>query len=95
MGGALSVRLASIIGLLTAGLLLCAPWSLAGTIRVDLGGEQGPMNHRANGYLVSIEPTDPPMELILPLKPTSFRGNTGYVLSNYDRLKQALSLIHI
>ena len=89
MGGALSVRLASIIGLLTAGLLLCAPWSLAGTIRVDLRVEQGPMNHRANGYLVSIEPTDPPMELILPLKPTSFRGNTGYVLSNYDRLKQA------
>jgi hypothetical protein len=84
------VRLASNIGLLTCGLvLLYAPWSPAGTIRVDLAVEQGPMNHRANGYLVSIEPTDPPMELILPLKPTSFRGNAGYVLNNYDRLKQA------
>lgn len=84
------MRPTSIISLLTGTLiLLCAPWSLAGTIMVDLGVEQGPMNHRANGYLVSIEPTDPPMELILPLKPTSFRGNTGYVLNNYDRLKQA------
>lgn len=84
------MRLVSIIGLLTCGLMLtCAPWSLAGTIRVDLAVEQGSMNHRANGYLVSIEPADPPMELIRPLKPTSFRGNTGYILSNYDRLKQA------
>ncbi|MBI4001673.1 MAG: hypothetical protein HY348_07805 [Nitrospira defluvii] len=38
-------------------LLWCAPWSWAGTIMVDLGVEQGLMNHRANGYLVSIEPT--------------------------------------
>lgn len=84
------MRRASIIGLMTCGLmLLCAPGSLAGTIRVDLAVEQGPMNHRANGYLVSIEPTDPLMELIAPLKPTSFRGNAGYVLNNYDRLKQA------
>lgn len=70
-------------------LLFCATWSQAGTIMVDLGVEQGPMNHRANGYLVSIEPAEPRMDLILPLKPTSFRGNAGYVLKNYDWLKQA------
>jgi hypothetical protein len=70
-------------------LLFCAAWSQAGTVMVDLGLEQAPMNHRANGYLVSIEPTEPSMELILPLKPTSFRGNAGYVLKNYERLKQA------
>jgi len=62
---------------------------LAGTIAVDLGVEQGPMNHRANGYLVSITPTQPSMELILPLKPTSFRGSAGYIFKNYERLKQA------
>ncbi len=70
-------------------VLCCTAWGQAGTIVVDLGVEQGPMNHRANGYLVSIEPHEPSMELILPLKPTSFRGNAGYVLKNYDRLKQA------
>ena len=70
-------------------LLFCATGSQAGTIMVDLGVEQGSMNHRANGYLVSIEPAEPSMELILPLKPTSFRGNAGYVFKNYDRLKQA------
>ena len=70
-------------------VLFCVSWSEAGTIVVDLGVEQGPMNHRANGYLVSIEPDEPSMESILPLKPTSFRGNAGYVLKNYDRLKQA------
>jgi hypothetical protein len=70
--------------------ILCwTAWSHAGTIVVDLGVEQGPMNHRANGYLVSIEPHEPSMELILPLKPTSFRGNAGYILKNYDRLRQA------
>ena len=47
------------------------------------------MNHRANGYLVSIDPTQPSMDLILPLKPTSFRGSVGYVFANYDRLKVA------
>jgi hypothetical protein len=70
-------------------LLWCTSWSRAGTITVDLGVEQGAMNHRANGYLVSIEPNDPSMDLILPLKPTSFRGNAGYVFQNYERLKQA------
>ncbi|MCC2642274.1 MAG: putative Glycoside hydrolase, family 5 [Nitrospira sp.] len=86
---ALLVR-ASIVGLsLLAMLLGCQTWSRAGTITVDLGDEQGAMNHRANGYLVSIEPNDPPMDLILPLKPTSFRGNAGYIFKNYERLKQA------
>jgi hypothetical protein len=80
----------SVIGLLAFGLLLlCTSWSRAGTIAVDLGVEQGAMNHRANGYLVGIEPNDPPLDLILPLKPTSFRGNAGYILKNYDRLRQA------
>ncbi len=76
-----------LIGLSTGGLVLCLlSGSEAGTIVVDVSVEQGPMNHRANGYLVSIEPTEPPTNLIEPLKPTSFRGNAGYVLSNYDRL---------
>lgn len=78
------------ISLLAFGMLLgCAAWSWAGTITVDLGVEQGAMTHRANGYLVSIEPTQPSMDLILPLKPTSFRGNAGYIFHNYDRLKEA------
>ena len=77
------------VALTQALMLFCATLSHAGTIMVDLGVEQGPMNHRANGYLVSIEPDEPSMELILPLKPTSFRGNAGYVFKNYDRLKQA------
>ena len=70
-------------------MLICVGWSEAGTIMVDLGAEQGPMNHRANGYLVSIDPDEPGMDVILPLKPNSFRGNAGYVFKNYDRLKQA------
>lgn len=85
-----SVAFSSTISLLTFGtVLVCAAWSLAGTITVDLAVEQGAMNHRANGYLVSIDPTQPSMDLILPLKPTSFRGNAGYVLHNYDRLNEA------
>ncbi len=85
-----SVLFLSAISLLMFGMLLwCSAWSWAGTITVDLGIEQGAMNHRANGYLVSIEPTQPSMDLILPLKPTSFRGNAGYIFHNYDRLKEA------
>ncbi|MEP7151553.1 MAG: hypothetical protein ABI856_07585 [Nitrospira sp.] len=85
-----SVLFLPAISLLMFGMLLCcAAWSWAGTITVDLGVEQGAMNHRANGYLVSIEPTQPSMDLILPLKPTSFRGNAGYIFHNYDRLKEA------
>jgi hypothetical protein len=75
--------------LLCGTLLCCAPGSWAGTIVVDLDIEQGAMNHRANGYLVSIEPAQPSMDLIQPLKPGSFRGNPGYIFHNYDRLKEA------
>lgn len=83
------VRRLLLISLVTIGLwMLLSVRSQAGTIVVDLSVEQGPMNHRANGYLVSIEPTEPPTSLIAPLKPTSFRGNAGYVFSNYDRLTQ-------
>ncbi len=83
------VRRLLLICLATTGLwMLLIVRSQAGTIVVDLSVEQGPMNHRANGYLVSIEPTEPPTSLIAPLKPTSFRGNAGYVFSNYDRLAQ-------
>lgn len=84
------VVVSSAVGLLTCWMLLVGPvWSRAGTIAVDLGVEQGPMNHRANGYLVSITPTQPSMDLILPLKPTGFRGSAGYIFKNYERLKQA------
>ena len=76
--------------LLTLGFLLVAStWTSAGTITVDLAVEEGFMNHRANGYLVSMEPTRPSMHLILPLKPTSFRGSVRHVLQNYARLKEA------
>lgn len=75
-----------VIGTTCALVLFCAARSQAGTIVVDVAVEQGPITHRANGYLVSIDPTDPPTSLIAPLKPTSFRGNAGYVFSNYDRL---------
>lgn len=52
-----TVRRAQAIGGLLCALLLCdATGSQAGTIMVDPAIEQGPMNHRANGYLVSIEP---------------------------------------
>ncbi len=71
-----------------AWLLLLCPSAGAGTITVDLAREQGPVTHRANGYLVSIQPDQPATELILPLKPTSFRGSAGYVFANHDRLKQ-------
>ncbi|MDP9132900.1 MAG: hypothetical protein M3M98_07200 [Nitrospirota bacterium] len=78
------------IVLLTGGIVLvCAAWSRAGTIKVDLDVEQGAMNHRASGYLVSVDPSQPSMDLVLPLKPTSFRGNAGHILHNYDRLKEA------
>ncbi|HAP39356.1 MAG: hypothetical protein R3B11_14245 [Nitrospira sp.] len=84
-----AVRRLVLICLAAVGLwMLLIVQSHAGTIVVDLSVEQGPMHHRANGYLVSIEPTEPATSLIAPLKPTSFRGNAGYVLSNYDRLTQ-------
>lgn len=79
-----AVRLA--VGLTYALVLVWAAWSHAGTIVIDVAVEEGPITHRANGYLVSIEPNDPPTSAIAPLRPTSFRGNAGYVFSNYDRL---------
>jgi hypothetical protein len=85
----LSTRLCR-IGLILSGALLCCVSEVwPGTVIVDLGIERGSMNHRANGYLVSIEPNQPSTDLILPLKPGSFRGNAGYVFQNYDRLKEA------
>jgi hypothetical protein len=62
--------------------------SSAVTITVDLAVEEGPMSHRANGYLVSVEPDSPASELIEPLRPTSFRGSAGYVFRNYERLQR-------
>ncbi len=62
--------------------------SSAVTITVDLAVEEGTMSHRANGYLVSVEPDSPASELIEPLRPTSFRGSAGYVFRNYERLRR-------
>ena len=62
--------------------------SSAVTITVDLAQEEGPMSHRANGYLVSVEPDSPASEFIEPLRPTSFRGSAGYVFRNYERLRR-------
>ena len=77
------------VGLTMLAMMLSSvPEGSCGTVGVDLGIERGPMNHRANGYLVSIEPSQPATDLIMPLKPGSFRGNAGYVFQNYDRLKE-------
>jgi hypothetical protein len=79
---------------LTMSIFLCAALfgipvsSAAVTITVDLAVEEGPMSHRANGYLVSVEPDSPASELIEPLRPNSFRGSAGYVLRNYERLRR-------
>ncbi|MBX3345523.1 MAG: hypothetical protein KF806_09395, partial [Nitrospira sp.] len=55
-----AVRRLVLICLAAVGLwMLLIVQSHAGTIVVDLSVEQGPMHHRANGYLVSIEPTEP------------------------------------
>lgn len=79
----------SCICLFVFGVLLgLVPQVWSATVTIDLGIEKGPMNHRANGYLVSVEPNEPSTDLILPLKPGSFRGNAGYIFQNYDRLKE-------
>ena len=60
---------------------LIAAWagpSLATTVSVDPMLREAPMGHRANGYLVSIEPESPSEELVGPLRPTSFRESPGY-----------------
>lgn len=74
-----------LLGLLTLGTPLD---SSAVTVTVDFAVQEGPMSHRANGYLVSVEPDSPASELIEPLRPTSFRGNAGYVFRNYERLRR-------
>ncbi len=69
--------------------ILSTPFSSSAvTITVDLAAEEGPMSHRANGYLVSVEPDSPPSDLIEPLRPRSFRGSAGYVFRNYERLQR-------
>ena len=74
------------VGILLGTVLLGIPVSSSAvTITVDLAMEEGPMSHRANGYLVSVEPDSPASELIEPLRPTSFRGSAGYVFRNYER----------
>jgi len=75
--------------LTVAFVLVSSSWGFASTITVDLAAEEGVIYHRANGYLVSIAPTQPGQDLIVPLKPTSFRGSVRHVLQNYDRLKEA------
>lgn len=74
-----------VVGTVALGMPIGA---LAVTVTVDLATQEGTMSHRANGYLVSVEPDRPPTDLIEPLRPTSFRGSAGYVLPNYDRLQR-------
>ena len=71
-----------------AAIVALPQFSSAVTITVDFAVQEGPMSHRANGYLVSVEPDSPPSELIEPLRPTSFRGSAGYVFRNYERLRR-------
>jgi hypothetical protein len=76
---------------LPGALLLGTPLSssaAAVTVTVDFAVQEGPISHRANGYLVSVEPDNPATELIEPLRPTSFRGSPGYVFRNYARLRR-------
>jgi hypothetical protein len=70
-------------------LMLGTPLSSsAATVTVDFAVQEGPILHRVNGYLVSVEPDSPTSELIEPLRPTSFRGSVGYVFRNYERLRR-------
>ncbi|MBX3234631.1 MAG: hypothetical protein KF814_00645 [Nitrospiraceae bacterium] len=69
-------------------ILLQTAWCFAGTVTVDLSKDEGPITHRANGYLVSLQADAPAAELIQPLKPTSFRGSPGYIFANYARLRE-------
>jgi hypothetical protein len=75
----------ALVGVLVLGIPVA---SFAVTVTVDFAVREGPMSHRANGYLVSVEPDSPVSPLIEPLRPTSFRGNAGYVLRNYERLRR-------
>ncbi len=85
--GATVFRLGTI--LLACAVVLGPPISSSAvTITVDFAVQEAPITHRANGYLVSLEPDSPASELIEPLRPTSFRGNAGYVLRNYERLRR-------
>jgi hypothetical protein len=77
------------IFVLVGTFVLGAPlFAAAVTVAVDLAVQEGPVSHRANGYLVSVEPDSPATELIEPLRPTSFRGSAGYVFRNYERLRR-------
>ena len=76
---------AMVLGALTLGTAIS---SSAATVTVDFAVQEGPISHRANGYLVSVEPDSPASELIEPLRPTSFRGSAGYVFRNYERLRR-------
>ena len=79
----------SIGGVLLGALALGVPISSSAvTVTVDFAVQEGPISHRANGYLVSVEPDSPSQELIEPLRPTSFRGSVGYVFRNYERLRR-------
>jgi hypothetical protein len=83
-----AIRLVSVLVLLAAFMLDSPCLSSAVTVAVDLAVQEGPVSHRANGYLVSVEPDSPATELIEPLRPTSFRGSAGYVFRNYERLRR-------
>jgi hypothetical protein len=63
-------------------------FSSAVTVTVDFAIQQGAITHRANGYLVSVEPDSPSSELIEPLRPTSVRGNASFIFGNYERLRR-------
>jgi len=62
------------------------------TATVDLSVSLGAAQHRAAGILHSFYTTEPPDDLVLPLKLRSFRGRAvdGYLLAPgfYDRLKR-------
>lgn len=85
------MRLVQLLNPITlfAMVLLGSPiCSSAVTVTVDFAVEEGSMSHRANGYLVSVEPDSPASDLIEPLRPTSVRGNAGFIFGNYERLRR-------
>lgn len=61
-------------------------------ITVDLGAALGSVIHRGSGILHSFHATEPPDDLVLPLKLSAFRGraNERYLFSDgfYNRLKK-------
>ena len=78
------------------------PAAGVGAVEIDFGKALGPVTGRASGILLSLSKTEPPDEMVAPLKPQLFRGShqgqvhhTGQgVLDLYPRLR-SLGVRHV